>query len=174
MPAEPAKSTRFTEIPAAAMWLLLDDDLTGAGAIVGIPLIEFFVSERAKRLWRRRLAQMTADPRSVRWIVRAGVSEPGGHVIGYAGFHGPPDSVGMVEVGYAVAPECRRQGYAKAMLAALIDRARQEKGVRMVRASIRPDNTGSLGTIAGFGFAHVGELMDDEDGLEYLFELRLD
>jgi hypothetical protein len=39
-----------------------------------------------------------------------------------------------------------------------------------VRASIRPDNTGSLATIAGFGFRKVGEQWDPEDGLEFVFQ----
>jgi ribosomal-protein-alanine N-acetyltransferase len=39
-----------------------------------------------------------------------------------------------------------------------------------VRASISPSNHASLATIAGFGFTHVGEQWDDEDGTEFLYE----
>ncbi len=174
MPNAAARSIRFVELPAAAMELLLVGDLAGGSAAAGITLTDYFVSDRARGLWRRRLTQMEGDPSSTRWIARAAVSEPDGLPVGYAGFHGPPDEVGMVEVGYAVAPECRRRGYATAILAELIKRARIEPGVRVVRASISPDNAGSLATVGGFGFSHVGEMMDDEDGLEFLFELRLD
>ena len=41
-------------------------------------------------------------------------------VVGRAGFHGPPDAGGMVEVGYAVDPDFRRRGNA---IAALLDPA---------------------------------------------------
>ena len=52
-------------------------------------------------------------------------------------------------------------------------RARAEPGVRVVRASISPDNAGSLATIAGFGFVEVGEQWDEQDGLELVFELAV-
>jgi RimJ/RimL family protein N-acetyltransferase len=42
--------------------------------------------------------------------------------------------------------------------------------VTTVRATISPDNAASLATIADFDFQHVGEQMDDEDGLELIFE----
>jgi RimJ/RimL family protein N-acetyltransferase len=76
----------------------------------------------------------------------------------------------MVEVAYAVAPACRRQGYGKAMLRELLRRAAAEPEVRTVRAAISPDNAASLATIAGFGFTQVGEQWDEEDGLELIFE----
>jgi hypothetical protein len=55
------------------------------------------------------------------------------------------------------------------MLAALLARADADPAVRAVRASIRPDNAGSLATIAGFGFAKIGEQWDPEDGLEEVY-----
>jgi RimJ/RimL family protein N-acetyltransferase len=42
--------------------------------------------------------------------------------------------------------------------------------VHAVRASISPDNNASLATLRPFGFRHIGEQWDDEDGLELLFE----
>ena len=72
---------------------------------------------------------------------------------------------------YGVDPEFRRRGYARAMLRELLRRAAAEADVRTVRASIRPDNTASLATIAGHGFVHVGEQWDEEDGLEHLYEV---
>ena len=41
--------------------------------------------------------------------------------------------------------------------------------VTAVRASIRPDNAGSLATIAGFGFRKIGEQWDPKDGLENVY-----
>lgn len=75
-----------------------------------------------------------------------------------------------MEVAYSVDPRYRRQGYARAMLRALLRRAASEPEVRTVRATIRPDNVASLATIAGFGFIEVGEQWDDVDGLEIIFE----
>ena len=161
---------RFVELPPAALDALIAADLPAASAAAGHPLSDYLVSERW--LWQLRRDQIARDPGSARWIARAAVAEPGGAVVGHGGFHGPPDADGMVEVGYSVDPAYRRRGYAKAMLAALLERAGSEPAVRVVRASISPDNVASLATIAGFGFVRVGEQWDEEDGLELVFERR--
>ncbi|WP_308401196.1 GNAT family N-acetyltransferase [Streptomyces sp. AC512_CC834] len=94
-----------------------------------------------------------------------------GLVVGHAGFHGPPDEVGMVEIGYSIAPDFRRQGYARSALIELLRRAAAEPAVTTVRATISPDNVASLATISGFGFVEVGEQWDEEDGREVVFEV---
>lgn len=152
------------------MSALLADDLDTARAESGVALGTLFVEARAKWLWNYRLKQLETEPEAAAWIARAVVAEPDDVVIGYAGYHGPPDDRGMVEVGYTVDPGHRRQGYATAILTALLERAAAEPAVRVVRASISPDNVASLATIANFGFTEVGEQWDEEDGLELLFE----
>jgi RimJ/RimL family protein N-acetyltransferase len=94
-----------------------------------------------------------------------------GDIVGHAGFHGPPDESGMVEIGYTIEPEFRRRGYARATVAALIAYASNDPSVTRVRASISPDNTASLATVRPFGFVQVGEQMDEIDGLELIFEV---
>jgi RimJ/RimL family protein N-acetyltransferase len=170
-PRASPKRVRFVELTSAAMTALLDSDLPAASAAAGVALTGFFTTDQARWLWRLRIGQVAADPASARWIARAAVAEPDGIVVGYAGFHGPPDDAGMVEVGYSVTPEHRRQGYARAMLAELLRRAAADPSVRTVRASISPGNAASLATISGFGFAKVGEQWDEEDGLELIFEV---
>ena len=164
------KSVRFAELSGEVLAALLDHDLAAASAAAGVPLTGYFITPEALKLWRIRAAQVAADPQSARWIARAAVAEPEGIVVGHAGFHGPPDAAGMVEVAYSVDPACRRQGYATAMLRELLRRAAAEPGVKTVRATISPDNAASLATIAGFGFARNGEQWDEEDGLELIFE----
>ncbi|GLW17904.1 hypothetical protein Stsp01_46470 [Streptomyces sp. NBRC 13847] len=77
----------------------------------------------------------------------------------------------MVEIGYAIAPEFRRRGYARSTVAELLRRAATEPAVTTVRATIAPDNVASLATISGFGFVEVGEQWDEEDGREIVFEV---
>jgi RimJ/RimL family protein N-acetyltransferase len=165
-----AKQIRFVELSGTTMAALLADDLAGASRETGVELPELFVNDDSKWLWNYRLKQLEDDPEAARWIVRAAVSVPDDVVIGHGGYHGPPDENGMVEVGYTVDPQYRRQGYAKAILTALIERAEADPAVRVVRASISPTNAASLATIAGFGFLEAGEQWDEEDGLELLFE----
>ncbi|MGW5638187.1 GNAT family N-acetyltransferase [Streptomyces sp. NPDC003832] len=153
------------------MTALLDGDLSGASRAAGVSLTEYFVTDRARWLWQFRLNQMAADPGHARWMVRQVVIGDEGLVVGHAGFHGPPDEVGMVEIGYSIAPDFRRQGYARSTLIQLLRRAAAEPDVTTVRATISPDNVASLATIAGFGFVEVGEQWDEEDGLELVFEV---
>ncbi|MFI6689116.1 GNAT family N-acetyltransferase [Streptomyces sp. NPDC050485] len=165
---------RFVELSVKALRALADGDLAGGSAEAGVALDEYFVSDRARGIFGYRADQLAKDPSVAPWIVRAVVSEPGGAVVGDCGFHGPPDEAGMVEVGYTVVPGYRRQGYARAMLTALLVRAAAEPGVRTVRATVRADNHASLATIAGFGFTRVGEQGNERDGLEIVFEVLAD
>jgi RimJ/RimL family protein N-acetyltransferase len=158
---------RFVQLTPETLSALIAGDLSAASCAAGIALTDYMVSE--SWLWRIRLRQIAEDPASAEWIARAAVAEPDGVVVGHGGFHGPPDETGTVEVAYSVDPAHRRRGYAKAMLAALLERADADPRVRAVRASIRPDNVGSLATIAGFGFRKVGEQWDPEDGLENVY-----
>ncbi|MFD5396882.1 GNAT family N-acetyltransferase [Streptomyces sp. NPDC127097] len=153
------------------MSALLNGDLPAAGRVAGVSLTEYFVTDSARWLWRFRLDQMAADPGQARWMVRQAIVGDNGLVVGHAGFHGPPDEAGMVELGYCVAPGFRRQGYARSALTELLRRAAAEATVTTVRAAISPDNVASLATISGFGFVEVGEQWDEEDGRELVFEV---
>lgn len=170
-PPENARALRMVKLSRPVLEALLDSDLEAASARADVRLTDYFITDEALRRWQRRVDQITADPESEQWIARAVVAEPQGLVVGHAGFHGPPDDGGMVEVAYSVDPAYRRQGYARAMLRALLRRASTEPGVVTVRATISPDNAASLATIRGFGFTHVGEQWDEEDGRELIFEV---
>jgi len=170
-PAPVPVTVRFVALTRPVLVALHDRDLAAASALAGVQFPGYFVADRELWLWQLRLSDLSKNPEAARWIARAAVDDPGGFVVGHAGFHGPPDENGMVEVGYTVVPEYRRRGYARAMLAALLRRAADEPQVRTVRASISPDNAASLATIKGFGFEPAGEQWDEEDGRELLFEV---
>jgi RimJ/RimL family protein N-acetyltransferase len=159
----------FVRLPAEALELMLRDDLQGARALVGLELPEFFLQE--KWLWRIRRDQLRDAPEAAPWLVRAAVLPEDGSVVGHAGFHGPPDRDGTVEVAYTVVPGRRGQGISHRLLRALVDEATAARGVRVVRASVSPDNLPSLAVVRRAGMTHVGEQWDDEDGRELVFEL---
>ena len=160
----------FVRLQPPVLTALADGDLRRAGELAGVALPPFFLQERW--LWRLRLDQVRADPAAQEWVVRAVVVEPEG-VVGHAGFHGPPDHDGAVEVGYTVLPHLRGRGYATAALAALVTEAADAPDVRVVRASVSPDNPASLAVVRRAGFVQVGEQVDDEDGLELVHELAV-
>ncbi|MFD7468606.1 GNAT family N-acetyltransferase [Streptomyces tendae] len=84
---------------------------------------------------------------------------------------GLPRAAGRGWIGYSIAPDFRRQGYARSTLIELLRRAAAEPAVTTVRAAISPDNVASLATIAGLGFVEVGEQWDEEDGREVVLEV---
>jgi ribosomal-protein-alanine N-acetyltransferase len=160
-------SVSLVMMSPACLSALLEHDLARAGAEVGLVLPPFFLEE--EWLWRIRHEQMATDPQTVGWLVHAVTAEEG-LVVGHAGFHGPPNDEGVVEVAYTIIPEKRGRGYAAAALRALLARAAVEEGVRTVRAAISPDNPASLHVAGAAGFVQVGEQWDEEDGLELVFE----
>ncbi len=157
---------RLVRLDLGTMAALLDDDLASASALAGVTLTPYLLTQNW--LWRIRHDQLLADPAAAEWVARVALVD--GAVVGLVGFHGPPDERGMVEVSYAVDPDLRRRGHARRLLSAALHWAASTHQVSVVRASISPDNTASLATIAPLGFDHVGEQWDDEDGLELLYE----
>jgi RimJ/RimL family protein N-acetyltransferase len=91
-------------------------------------------------------------------------------VVGRIGFHGPADEVGMVEIGYEVFPDYRRQGYAREAVLAMFSLAMRDPGVLRLRATVSPDNLPSRRLVTGLGFVEVGVQWDEEDGEETIFE----
>jgi RimJ/RimL family protein N-acetyltransferase len=163
---------RLVELGPDAIGALAAGDLAGAGrAAGGLALPRLWLQDDWLWLWRLRAGQVAEDPASARWLLRA-VVLPDHTVVGHAGFHGPPDERGMVEVGYTILEGHRRRGYASAALTELMAYARGA-GALVVRASIAPDNEPSLALARRFGFVHIGEQWDDRDGRELLFERPL-
>lgn len=151
---------------------ILAGNRAGAEAIAGFDLPDGWPDERDRRLLRLRRGQMRRDPGCLPWLIRAMVL-PGerGAMIGHIGFHGPPETIGRAEMGYSVMPDRRRRGYASEAARALMDWAGREHRVKSFFVSISPDNRASLAMAEKLGFKQVGEQIDEEDGLEYVFEL---
>ena len=166
-----AQHVEVRHLPPAALHALAAGDLDAARAASGLPLTPAFVDEAWHGVWRMRSAQVAEDPSVAGWVTGVVWDVPRSLAVGRAGFHGPPDAAGMVEVGYAVDVPHRRQGYARAALVAMLERAAREPEVRTVRASISPDNTPSIELVLQHGFVEVGEQWDDEDGLEVVYEV---
>ena len=168
---ERGRPIRIVQLDAATLAALADGDLEAANRTSPVALTPYFVDAEWRRVWQLRAAQVVLDPVSRAWITGVIWDEDGLRSVGRAGYHGPPDDAGMVEVGYAVDPEFRRQGYARAALEALLDRAAREPDVRVVRATISPGNLASRSLVEKYGFVENGEQWDDEDGLEIIYEV---
>jgi RimJ/RimL family protein N-acetyltransferase len=112
-----------------------------------------------------------ADPSVNPWLVRLGVLRETGEIVGLVNFHAPPDAHGMVEIGYGVIPAFRRRGFATEMARTMWDYAATHPDVSTLRATFTPDNAASRAIIEAAGLIHVGEQIDEEDGLELIYEI---
>lgn len=154
------------------MEALAEHRLTDASKEIGAT-VPAWVADELENFLNFRLGQLRVDPTIRVWLGRAMVlTEADGsrRVVGSIGFHGPPDAMGRLEVGYSVDPPFRRRGYARESVKALFDWAHATHGIKRFVASISPDNEPSLRLAAGYGFRRVGEQIDEIDGLEYIFE----
>jgi RimJ/RimL family protein N-acetyltransferase len=118
---------------------------------------------------RRRLEQIAANAAVTPWLLRAIVVRDEGIAVGFLNFHAEPDASGVAELGYEVHPARRRRGYALEAARGAMAWA-MDRGVRVVRASVSPANVASLAIVERLGFVHVGEQIDEIDGLELVFE----
>jgi RimJ/RimL family protein N-acetyltransferase len=166
-----APRVRIVHLSGPVFRALAHGDLAAANAVSPVPLSGYFAGPEWTGVWKMRSEQVDQDPSSAAWVTGVIWDEQQQVAVGRAGYHGPPDQSGMVEIGYAVDPAYRRRGYARAALEALLARAARESGVQTVRVSISPGNTPSYNLASQYGFAQVGEQWDEEDGLEIIYEV---
>lgn len=157
---------------AAFMQALLAHDVAPAELEIGAE-IPADLPEQLSVFVTYRLAQLDADPAIQRWLARAMVltgSDGKRQVIGTIGFHGAPDDLGRLEVGYRIEPEFRRRGFTSEAVRGMFDWAAVEGGISRFIASVRPDNEASLALVRSLGFVQTGTQIDEIDGLELVLE----
>ncbi|MBP2581697.1 RimJ/RimL family protein N-acetyltransferase [Streptomyces sp. PvR006] len=80
----------------------------------------------------------------------------GGVTVGGIGFHGPPDEIGVVTVGYGLVPVARGNGYASEALRALLEIARRA-GASGAKGDADLDNPASHRVMEAAGMPCVAE-----------------
>ena len=84
-----------------------------------------------------------------------------------AGYFGPPTAEGLLEIGYSVSDQWRRQGIASEIVATLVNHGWQQPGVTRIIAHTMPDNPASIGVLTKNGFGPT----ESEDPEKLCFEL---
>lgn len=84
-----------------------------------------------------------------------------GTIVGACGFKDEP-AEGCIEIGYGVAPACRKQGIATAAVGELVRIAFSSPEVDVVLAQVNGDNTGSIRVVRALGFKAGRTVIDDE------------
>jgi ribosomal-protein-alanine N-acetyltransferase len=154
---------------------VLEDRREEAARLIDAELPDVFPSEGERGFLGFRLRQMRKDERFQTWCPHAVVLD--GTMIGHAGYHGPPgnnstEDPDAVEYGYKIFRAWRGQGYATQAAVMLMDIAEERAGIRHFVLSVSPENDPSLAIVRKLGFVKTGEQMDEEDGLEHVYELQ--
>jgi RimJ/RimL family protein N-acetyltransferase len=108
----------------------------------------------------RYLARATESPDGVLWGLRYVIARPvvpSGvrALVGVAGFGSPPNANGVVEIGYAIVPEARGNGYATEAANALVGYAFADPRVNAVEAETLPDLPDSIRVLEKCGFSRA-------------------
>ena len=122
---------------------------------------------------RWRVPQVKANPEVNKWFVRWVVLRETSEIVGSLSFHGAPDEAGMLEIGLGVHKNFWRQGFGYEALLGMWLWAASQAGVLKFRYTVDPNNDASVGLVRKFGFAHVGQQIDDEDGPEDIYEMSV-
>jgi RimJ/RimL family protein N-acetyltransferase len=117
-----------------------------------------------------RVQDVREHPENIRWYYRMIVDRERNIAVGSVSFHGAPDERGMIEIGIGIAAPERGQGFASEAITGMWDWAAHQPGVKFLRYTVSPENVESIAIIKNFGFPLVGEQMDEEDGLELIYE----
>ncbi len=141
-------------------------ELTGFSAAEG--LRELFGSGDISPRWLEKLrAASRPDPWRHGFFL---IEREHRCVIDTAGFKGPPDSRGVVEIAYGIAPSYQGKGYATEAARALVAFASASLEVQILRAHTLPTANASTRVLSKCGFRHVANVVDPEDGLVWRWE----
>ena len=116
------------------------------------------------RAWFRRTLE--SDPSVTGWLGFYVIAEIDGRptLSGTAGFKGPPNADGVVEIGYSIVEKFQRRGIASAAVAQLVDRAFADPRVEVVTAETLPSLAASRGLLEKCGFVLTGTRTDPDEG----------
>lgn len=154
-----------------------DDEAALAQDLIGLKVDAEWLRE--KNLMALRLSELHSDVEYAPWSLRAIGDVSTGAMVGHIGFYSRPNPTYLrpyvqdgVELGYAVYPAYRRQGYAVEAIKGLVTWAAAEHGIENFVMATEPENRPAIALANKLGFEKAAEHVDPEDGLEYVYVLR--
>lgn len=161
--------------PAATQACLAHDPAT-AGQLLGVPVSSALLDTPSAL--EHDLRQLQQEAGYAPWASRAIILKAEMKMIGLIRFHSRPSSPAnkfyrenAAEMGYEIYADYQRRGYAREAITSIMQWALESSGTHRFIASVAPENIASLSLVQGLGFMKVDEVMDETDGLEYVFLL---
>ncbi len=110
--------------------------------------------ERDKLEWTIR--HLEQHPREIGWWLHYILFRPEDRLVGVAGFKGPPDANGLIEVGYSILSAFRRRGIATEATLGLADHVFARKDVHCIIAQTLQSYSASRTVLEKAGFHYAG------------------
>ncbi len=130
---------------------------------------EWPVAPEIMEYWREKAGDLDRD---AGWAGYFFVQRDKRGVIGDGGFKRPPDTEGTVEIGYAVVPAYRRQGYGTEAVKALIAWAFNHPELKSITAETLPRSKESMRLLEKLGFSYQGIRQDTREGMLFLWQMN--
>ncbi len=118
-----------------------------------------------------RIPRVKLNPEFAEIAIVLAIEKATKEIVGSAGFHDFPNEDGMIEIGFGIVPEKQNKGFGKELLHGMWSEIVKRPDVKILRYTVSPTNEPSMHIIKSFGFALVGEQIDEEDGLELIYEI---
>jgi len=131
-------------------------------------------SEYGTPIFKYSLEKIVLNPESKIWWTYLPVEIKTNTLIGSCGYKGPPNELGMVEIGYEVAEEKRNRGFATEIAQLLIQQAFLDDSVRTIQAHTLAEENASTKVLRKCNFKFIQEVDDEEDGKVWKWELFRD
>jgi len=147
--------------------LVSKDDIA---AQVGFQLVENLIEGNAERAVKIKIDKMAKTPLDSHpwftyWLIVIKSESIGA---GLVGFKGSPDVHGVVEIGYGIDPQFRRQGFMTETVRALVGWAFSHPDCRAVVApGVKLWNIGSQKVLTTAGFSEISR---NNEGVDYRLE----
>ena len=172
---DPVDWSRFWTIEAGSVTLQPVTRRIAQAVLDGGPITRRFEKEalhdRIPQAMGVAIRNIDSGAAAVLPTVWLAVRRADGQIIGDLGTHGPPDSAGCVEIGYALAPSARGHGIGTAAVAALVRRLAAVPEIRLLTAVTDAENTASRRLLEGQGF-RLADPLWGTDELRYTLSLR--
>ena len=157
----PIRTARLELVPATVeLTRLAMDDAPGLERSLAASIPPTWPHDYLDRgAYEFMLERLAAGPEQVGWwmyfMIHA-VADAERVLIGSAGYKGPPDAEGTVEIGYGVVSDRRRTGFASEAARGLLARAFAHVAVRRVVGETLPELFGSIAVLEHLGFRGIG------------------
>ena len=129
--------------------------LVNYGAVTDYQKAENWPSQDIEDFLPYYIELLESDPLLLGWGVWLMVHEGQRKIIGDLGFKGKPDTNGIVEIGYGIAPEYKRKGYTFEAVESLVGWAFGQNTVNKIIAECAEDNIPSIRLLEKLGMQKI-------------------